>query len=95
MDLQVDYWVITQPKPDNIEKDKDKDKDKEKKDKKESNKCSLKTTFQALIANRLPHSGGIHSATFSLMVVTKEKKQKSKSVYCFGFLKFSSGSEMC
>ncbi|BFZ12018.1 hypothetical protein BsWGS_15057 [Bradybaena similaris] len=74
MDLQVDYWVVAPPKSESGEKDKEKDKDK--KDKKESNKCSLKTAFRALYANRLPHLGGIQSATFSLMVATKEKKQK-------------------
>ncbi|XP_055878150.1 phosphofurin acidic cluster sorting protein 2-like isoform X4 [Biomphalaria glabrata] len=68
MDLQVDYWVVSPPKSDALDKDK--------KDKKDVNKCSLKTAFRALYANRLPHSGGIQSATFSLMVVTKEKKQK-------------------
>ncbi|XP_059160273.1 phosphofurin acidic cluster sorting protein 2-like isoform X2 [Physella acuta] len=66
MDLQVDYWVISPPKSDSLDK----------KEKKDMNKCSLKTAFRALYANRLPHSGGIQSATFSLMVVTKEKKQK-------------------
>ncbi|BFZ07666.1 hypothetical protein BsWGS_10704 [Bradybaena similaris] len=74
MDLQVDYWVILPPKSESM--DKDKDKEKEKKDKKEAAKCSLKTAFRALYANRLPHSGSSQSATFSLMVVTKEKKQK-------------------
>ncbi|CAL1533732.1 unnamed protein product [Lymnaea stagnalis] len=74
MDLQVDYWVVAPPKSDNLEKDKD--KEKERKDKKDMNKCSLKTAFRALYANRLPHCGGIQTATFSLMVVTKEKKQK-------------------
>ncbi|GFO04132.1 phosphofurin acidic cluster sorting protein 2 [Plakobranchus ocellatus] len=79
MDLQVDYWVVSPPKSDNIDKDKDKDRDKKdkEKDKKESNKCSLKTAFRALYANRLPVSGGVQQTpTFSLMVVTKEKKQK-------------------
>ncbi|XP_035824704.1 phosphofurin acidic cluster sorting protein 2 [Aplysia californica] len=72
MDLQVDYWVMSPPKSDAVDKEKDKDK----KEKKDSNKCSLKSAFRALYANRLPHSGGVQSSTFSMMVVTKEKKQK-------------------
>ncbi|KAK3700294.1 hypothetical protein RRG08_033571 [Elysia crispata] len=79
MDLQVDYWVVSPPKSDTFDKDRDKERDKKdkEKDKKESNKCSLKTAFRALYANRLPQFGGVQQTpTFSLMVVTKEKKQK-------------------
>ncbi|GFR96925.1 phosphofurin acidic cluster sorting protein 2-like isoform X3 [Elysia marginata] len=79
MDLQVDYWVVSPPKSETFDKDRDKDRDKKdkEKDKKEASKCSLKTAFRALYANRLPQSGGVQQTpTFSLMVVTKEKKQK-------------------
>ena len=86
MDLQVDYWVVSPPKSDTFDKDRDKERDKKdkEKDKKESNKCSLKTAFRALYANRLPQFGGVQQTpTFSLMVVTKEKKQKSKPPHDF------------
>ncbi|XP_071079395.1 phosphofurin acidic cluster sorting protein 2-like isoform X3 [Haliotis cracherodii] len=60
MDLQVDYWT-TSSKSDS---------------KKESNKCSLKTAFRSLSVCRLPYQGEQTSSSFSMVVVTREKKQK-------------------
>ena len=60
----------------------EKEKDKDKKEKKDSNKCSLKTAFRALYANRLPNCSGVQSSTFSMKVVTKEKNKKSQLFAC-------------
>ncbi|XP_067680503.1 phosphofurin acidic cluster sorting protein 2-like isoform X3 [Haliotis asinina] len=60
MELQVDYWT-TSSKSDS---------------KKESNKCSLKTAFRSLSVSRLPYQGEQASSSFSMVVVTREKKQK-------------------
>ncbi|XP_033734085.1 phosphofurin acidic cluster sorting protein 2-like isoform X3 [Pecten maximus] len=72
MELQVDYWTATN-KPDSSEKT-------DKASKKDSNKSSLKTTFRSLQVQRttqLPISPcDSQSACFSMVVVTREKKQK-------------------
>ncbi|XP_069117117.1 phosphofurin acidic cluster sorting protein 2-like isoform X4 [Argopecten irradians] len=72
MELQVDYWTATN-KPDSSEKT-------DKASKKDSNKSSLKSTFRSLQVQRttqLPISpSDSQSACFSMVVVTREKKQK-------------------
>ncbi|XP_021361739.1 phosphofurin acidic cluster sorting protein 2-like isoform X5 [Mizuhopecten yessoensis] len=72
MELQVDYWTATN-KPDSSEKT-------DKASKKDSNKSSLKTTFRSLQVQRAaqpPTSpGDSQSACFTMVVVTREKKQK-------------------
>lgn len=74
MELQVDYWTATN-KPDSSEKT-------DKASKKDSNKSSLKSTFRSLQVQRAiqqPTSPSDNqSACFSMVVVTREKKQKSK-----------------
>lgn len=69
MELQVDYWTLGgRPEPG----------EKDKASKKDSNKNSLKTAFRSLHVCRLPLSGEIQSAAFSMVVVTKEKNKKSE-----------------
>lgn len=81
MDLQVDYWY-TSLKPESSDREKDK---KDKRD--TSSKCSLKTAFRSLLVSRMPPSMGTGALStlgssgppppaFSMVVVTKEKKQK-------------------
>ncbi|KAK6183490.1 hypothetical protein SNE40_010963 [Patella caerulea] len=67
VELQVDYWTVV-TKTDGVDKDKA--------SKKDTNKCSLKTAFRSLNVSRLPYTGDMTSQTFSMMVVTREKKQK-------------------
>ena len=85
MDLQVDYWS-TMPKSESSDRDRDKDK-KDKRD--ASSKISLKTSVRSLVVSRMapsvgsgPSSGmavtSLVPPAFSMVVVTKEKKQKSK-----------------
>ena len=72
MDLQLDYWIVS-PKPDANEK--------EKSGKKEGNKNSLKTAFKSVSVHRLPQksvNGEPLSSTLSMVVITKEKKQKGQ-----------------
>ncbi|XP_060068452.1 phosphofurin acidic cluster sorting protein 2-like [Ylistrum balloti] len=72
MELQVDYWTATN-KPDSSEKT-------DKASKKDSNKSSLKSTFRSLQVQRVTQPpispGDSQSACFSMVVVTREKKQK-------------------
>lgn len=77
MELQVDYWTSTS-KPESSEKG-----DKAGKKDKESNKSSLKTTFRSLHVQRLAQIGlsELQAALFSMVVVIREKKQKSKFLY--------------
>ncbi|ESO83532.1 hypothetical protein LOTGIDRAFT_169225 [Lottia gigantea] len=67
VELQVDYWTVA---------NRSEGFDKDRGSKKETNKCSLKTAFRSLNVSRLPSTGDITSQTFSMIVVTKEKKQK-------------------
>ena len=85
MDLQVDYWS-TMSKSESS----DRERDKEKKDKRDaSSKISLKTSVRSLVVSRMapsigsgPSSGmavtSLVPPAFSMVVVTKEKKQKSE-----------------
>ncbi|KAL3873158.1 hypothetical protein ACJMK2_036310 [Sinanodonta woodiana] len=69
MELQVDYWTVAN-KPESADKG-------DKSSKKDSNKFSLKSAFRSLYVCRLPASGVVVAdPQFSMMVVTKEKKQK-------------------
>lgn len=66
MELQVDYWM-NHGKPDTGDKDKV--------GKKDSNKCSLKSAFRSLHVSRFPPTS---DGAMPMVIVTKEKKQKSK-----------------
>jgi len=69
LDLQLDYWTTTM---------RPEISDKERMIKKDS-KASLKTTFKCVQVSRLPPLQGpweLASSALTLMVVTKEKKQK-------------------
>ena len=69
LELQLDYWTMERqgdlgPKDKLVKKD---------------SKSSLKTTFKSVQVFRLPQaSNGESMGALSMMVVTKEKKQKSK-----------------
>ncbi|XP_061167952.1 phosphofurin acidic cluster sorting protein 2-like isoform X4 [Saccostrea echinata] len=65
LELQVDYWT-TASKSDSTEKT-------DKASKKDSNKCTLKTTFRSLQVQRLAQNP-VDLNAFSMVVVTKEKK---------------------
>nr|XP_022331233.1 phosphofurin acidic cluster sorting protein 1-like isoform X4 [Crassostrea virginica] len=65
VELQVDYWTTT-PRSESSEK-------ADKVSKKDSNKCTLKTTFRSLQVQRLAQSP-TDLNSFSMVVVTKEKK---------------------
>lgn len=67
MDLQIDYWPTL--------------KSNEGTKKADSSKFTLKNTFRTLHISRLPIMGEFtHSPTLTLSYITKEKKQKSKSI---------------
>ena len=75
MELQVDYWTLA-GRPDSTEKS-------DKISKKDSSKITLKTTFKSLHVQRLAQptmSTEFPTSVFSMVVVTKEKKQKSKDL---------------
>lgn len=78
VELQVDYWTTT-PRSESSEKT-------DKASKKDSNKCTLKTTFRSLQVQRLAQNP-VDLNSFSMVVVTKEKKHISKSAYQFWFIK--------
>lgn len=65
VELQVDYWTTT-PRSESSEKT-------DKASKKDSNKCTLKTTFRSLQVQRLAQNP-VDLNSFSMVVVTKEKK---------------------
>ncbi|XP_062619750.1 phosphofurin acidic cluster sorting protein 2-like isoform X3 [Saccostrea cucullata] len=65
LELQVDYWT-TASKSESTEKT-------DKASKKDSNKCTLKTTFRSLQVQRLAQNP-VDLTAFSMVVVTKEKK---------------------
>ncbi|CAH1263290.1 PACS2 [Branchiostoma lanceolatum] len=69
LDLQIDYWLSSPPREGGKEKDKDK---------KEMTKGTVKTSVRWLQVNRLPVSGDVSgsSGTLTMVLVTKEKKQK-------------------
>ena len=78
MELQVDYWTI-------INKSESTDKG-DKSSKKDGNKVSLKSVFKSVHVGRLGSGFQPHllqdnqTVPFNLTVVTREKKQKSKSL---------------
>lgn len=74
VELQVDYWTTT-PRSESSEKT-------DKASKKDSNKCTLKTTFRSLQVQRLAQNP-VDLNSFSMVVVTKEKKHISKSACRF------------
>ncbi|XP_035669200.1 phosphofurin acidic cluster sorting protein 2-like isoform X3 [Branchiostoma floridae] len=69
LDLQIDYWLSSPPREGGKEKEKDK---------KEMTKGTVKTSVRWLQVNRLPVSGDVSgsSGTLTMVLVTKEKKQK-------------------
>lgn len=82
-ELQLDYWAATSAAPRAEVSGDSRASSANKKD----SKMSLKSTFRSLLVYRLPHpqvgagAGGLgHEvpALLSLLVVTKEKKPKSK-----------------
>ena len=68
VDLQLDYWIQPPARPEPS------DKVPSKKD----TKISLKTTFKSIQVSRLSYNGDLTNAPLTMVVVTKEKKQKSK-----------------
>ncbi|XP_023931579.1 phosphofurin acidic cluster sorting protein 2 isoform X1 [Lingula anatina] len=65
-ELQLDYWTVP-GKTEREEKSKKEPKD---------NKSSLKTAFRSIKVSRLPPNGEMSGQTMSMVVYTKEKKQK-------------------
>jgi hypothetical protein len=74
LELQIEYWTAS-GKVDTSDKTASK---------KDSNKITLKTTFKFIHIQRLAQPGVSMSdpqnASFSMIAVMKEKKQKSKSL---------------
>lgn len=80
LELQIDYW-LTSSKLGDVKNDVGGKKN-------DSGKLTLKTAFRSLQVAKLQF-GEMPAAQFSINYSTKEKKQKSESIY---FLLFSSFS---
>lgn len=71
LDLQVDYWSVPMTKADTG--------DRAEKLVKKDSKNSLKTAFRSVLVYRLPpQTCELPLSTLSMIMITREKKQKSR-----------------